>query len=281
MTGAGTPPIYRGKMRSTTLEHSDSWDWPPEAREVILKDLQDRSGPAEDREAAAGLAGRVEVIDEELAGLLVSLVADADEDEALRARAAIALGPVLELCDTDGFDEISDAPIAEGTFDRIRSELRRLYADTEVPALVRRRILEAAVRAPEDWHADAIRAAYGSEERDWRLTAVFAMAYIQGFDTEILQALESDDEEILFQAVDAAGNWQVQEAFDRVRGLAASADTDKDVRLAAIEAVAAIRPRSAPALLNDLLDDPDEDVALVVQEALAMGEVLGELEDLE
>jgi hypothetical protein len=54
--------------------------------------------------------------------------------------------------------------------------------DASVPTDVRRRILEASVRAPQDWHRDAIRAAYASDDDVWRLTAVFCMRSVRGFE---------------------------------------------------------------------------------------------------
>ena len=58
-----------------------------------------------------------------------------------------------------------------------------------VPKELRRRILEASVRAFEPWHPDAIRTAYASSDQEWVLTAVFAMAHIKGFDEQILESL--------------------------------------------------------------------------------------------
>jgi hypothetical protein len=46
---------------------------------------------------------------------------------------------------------------------------------------VRRRVLEASVRAPQDWHQEAIREAYSSGDESWRLTAVFCMRFVRGF----------------------------------------------------------------------------------------------------
>ncbi len=45
------------------------------------------------------------------------------------------------------------------------------------------------MRAPQDWHAGAIRAAYLCGDNDWVLTAVFAMSRIRGFEDQILEAL--------------------------------------------------------------------------------------------
>ena len=45
---------------------------------------------------------------------------------------------------------------------------------------------------------------YASEDEEWKLTAVFAMNWVSGFDSQILEALKSDKDEIHYQAVCAA-----------------------------------------------------------------------------
>jgi hypothetical protein len=49
--------------------------------------------------------------------------------------------------------------------------------------------------------------AYSSGDKEWMLTAVFSMGWVHGFDDQIFVALKSDDPEIHFDAVKAAGNW--------------------------------------------------------------------------
>ena len=146
------------------------------------------------------------------------------EPEELRAKAAISLGPVLEQSDIemgdDGeFDDPDDVPISEKTFRKIQQSLRKVYLDTAVPKLTRRRILEAAVRAPEDWQTQAIRTAYASDDPEWKLTAVFCMRYVRGFEKQILEALESPDPKIHYEAISAAGNWEVDAAWPHVTAL--------------------------------------------------------------
>lgn len=97
-------------------------------------------------------------------------------------KTAISLVPVLDHVGTEGFDDPDDVPICEDTFCKIQESLRRLYLDAAVPKNMRRRIMEASVRAPQDWHQDAIRAAYSSDDEDWRLTAVFSMRWVRRFD---------------------------------------------------------------------------------------------------
>jgi hypothetical protein len=137
---------------------------------------------------------------------------------------------------------------------------------------VRRRILEASVRAPEDWHRDAILEAYSTGERDWILTAVFAMRWVRGFDDQILEALESTDSEIKCEAVQAAGNWELEGAWDCVVALVKDRGIPKDLRLAAIEAVGSIRPAGAREILSDLTESRDPEIADAAEEALMMAE---------
>jgi hypothetical protein len=178
----------------------------------------------------------------------------------------------------EGFDEPEDVPISEATFLEIQGLLRRLYMDTDVPKEMRRRILEASVRAPEDWHRDAIQAAYNEGDDLWRLTAVFCMRYVRGFDDQILEALESEAPDIQYEAVCAAGNWELDAAWPHVADLVAAPRTDKPLLLAAIEAVASIRPVEAAQILVDLTKSDDEDIAEAAHEALAMAEGFSETE---
>ena len=170
------------------------------------------------------------------------------------------------------FDEevLGGKPISEHTFQRIQQSLRARYLEEHVPKEVRRRILEASVRAPADWHRDAIRAAYAREDRDWRLTAVFAMQYVRGFTDEVVASLDDPDEEIRYEAVRAAGNWEVDAAWPHVAALLAPPVTDKPLLLAAIEAAVAIRPREAEPLLADLSDSDDVEIADAASNAMMM-----------
>ena len=60
----------------------------------------------------------------------------------MRATAALALGPILEQADTDGFEDPHDVPITQRTFLNIQDSLHKLHSDNSIPKEVRRRILE-------------------------------------------------------------------------------------------------------------------------------------------
>jgi hypothetical protein len=88
---------------------------------------------------------------------------------------------------------------------------------------------------------------------------------------DILRDRETDGGDRLI-AAELAGDWSVDAAWPHVASLVAAEDVDKPLRLAAIDAVASIRPEDAEEVLGDLLDSPDEDIVEAVQEALAMAE---------
>ena len=258
------------------LENTPPWEWPADARNLLLLTLREESASERDRGLAAELAGDLVVMNDELAAALLAIAENPQQPPDIRAKAAIALGPALEQSDIDGFEDIEgfedddDRPISEGAFHRIRESLRRIYLDGSTPKEVRRRVLEASVRAPERWHGDAARAAFAGDDQEWKLTAVFCMQFLKGFDEQILEALNSTDPDIHYHAVVAAGNWELEDAWPHVARLLASKSTGKPLLLAAIEAAAAIRPDEAPDVLDRFLASDDEEIVEAVQEALAI-----------
>jgi hypothetical protein len=258
-------------MNLKRLSEIPTWEWPKGSDKLLGIVLRDRHAKASDRLMAAELAGDYGVINDELAGILLSIVQSGDESEEMRSTAAIAFGPALESADTDEFDEPESVPITEPMFHRLQEALRSLYLDTGIPKQVRRRILEASVRAPADWHQAAIHGAYDSGDMEWRLTAVFSMRYVPGgFDEQILEALNSRDPEIHIQAVYAAGAAEVDAAWEHVISLVTSAKTERRLRIAAISAVAGIRAHEAPEVLDELAESDDEEIADAVEEALLL-----------
>ena len=263
-------------MDMKSLSESPPWDWPKEAGKFFLMILRDVQAEESDRILAAELAGDFTVVNDEHAEALLSIVSTTDETEDLRGVAVVALGPALECAYVDGFDDADFSLISEATYRNIQESLLRLYGNSDVPKEVRRRILEASVRAPEEWHHDAVRTAYSSDNESWKLTAVFCMFYIRGFDDQILEALNSEDEEIHYQAVRAAGNWEVDAAWSHIAGLATAEDTDKHLLLAAIEAMAIIRPPDSAEILRSLTESDDQDIVDAAFEAMAMTEELSD-----
>jgi hypothetical protein len=262
----------RSVMDLKSLLDTPPWDWPRDAGKAFQKVLLDGHADESDRLVGATLAGSLTVINDDLADVLLVVVGNANEPERLRAKAAVSLGPVLEQAERCGFEDPDDVPITERAFRNIQDSLQRIYRDKSTPMEVRRRILEASVRAPETWHQNAIGDAYSSGNAEWMLTAVFSMRWVRGFDTQILSALESADPEIHYEAVNAAGAWELDAAWPHVVKLVNDANTPRSLLFAAIGSVGAIRPAEARKTLADLADSDDEEIAGAVIEAMSMDE---------
>jgi hypothetical protein len=259
-------------MDLETLKETPPWEWPRDTDRTVLGILADRSAKGSERLLAAELAGDYTVINDRLASALLAITQDPDEAQALRCQAATSLSPALGHAEIYGFEDTEDLLLCEEMFREVQRSLHGLYLDSDVPTELRRRILEASVRAPQDWHRDAVREAYSRADEAWRLTAVFCMGYVREFDDQILEALGSENPEIHYEAVCAAGNWGVDAAWRHITGLVSAEDTDKPLRLAAIDAVANIRPREAGLVLGDLTDSEDEEIAEAAYEALVVAE---------
>ena len=101
------------------------------------------------------------------------------------------------------------------------------------------------------------------------LTAVLSMGWVRGFDDQILAALQSADPEIHYEAVNEAGNWELDAAWSHIVELVNDAHTPKPLLLAAISAIGCIRPAEAGKILVDLADSEDEEIAEAADEAMA------------
>lgn len=259
-------------MDLSNLKDTPPWDWPEDTANRLLEILRNRDANQTDRKLAADLAGTSTVINDDIGSALLSIVCSSDEAQDTRATAAIALGPALGQADSLGFEDPDDILLSEQAVRHIEESLRKLYLDAAVPDEVWRSILEVAVRAPQDWSRDAVRAAYASADEAWTLTAVFGMRFVPGFEDQILEALTSLNQDIYYQAVCAAGNWEIDAAWPQIETILRADSVEKPLLLAAIESAVSIRPRAAVGLLTELTDSEDEDIADAAFEALAMAE---------
>jgi hypothetical protein len=245
------------------------WEWPEEAAALILGTLTDRKASETDRLTASEMAGDMIVLNEKLADALLNVIKSGEESVELRSRAAISLGPGLEEAWLEEYNDSEDLPaLSESFVHKIQRTFHDLYSDAGAPIDVRRAVLESSIRHPQDWHADAVRTAYDSNDIRWRVTAVFCMRFAKGFEAEILAALKSPDPKIHRNAVEAAGNWELDAAWPHISNLVTSKKTEKSLLLAAIGAASSIRPAETE-IIEPLADSCDEDISEAAMEALA------------
>lgn len=184
---------------------------------AIERILHDAAARDDELEVACEAASDISVIDDDLACALLGVVRDGGRSNTVRARAAIALGPVLEWIDEAlTYDAPFESPISRQSFEGTRRALRETHDDADAPTDVRRAALEASIRAPEQWHRHAVEAAWAHDDPRWRMTAVFCMRWIDGFESEIVEALTDDDADVRHEAVTTAVEREVSEAIDRI-----------------------------------------------------------------
>lgn len=222
-------------------------------------------------------------MDDEVARAFLD-VASSDAPDEVRGDVIIGLGPVIEEASDDYMDDDEflldpelGPPISREMYETIVREIRGIYEDEAQPKLVRRRAFEVLVRDPQPWLTSEIRKRFASDDPEWRVTGIFAMGYVTGFDEEIAAAVRSEQGKLLFEAVRAAGSMDVSAAASRIRELATSTKIDRDLRLAAIGALPNV-DRDSHEVLERLAMSADEDIAAAAEAAL---EELSEWESID
>jgi hypothetical protein len=105
------------------------------------------------------------------------------------------------------------------------------------------------------------------------------MRWVKGFPEQILEALRNPDEEIHYEAVLAAGAQEVTAARDHIVALIEHPATEKDLLIAAINALSTVAPSEAAEILDDLRHSRDEDIAEAVLEAISMANMMAGIAD--
>lgn len=263
-----------------TLDELAPWEWGEDAPEIIKKVLNDKNASDDDRLLAAQLAGDHVVLNDDMAENLLAIVEDVNENELLRAQAAVSFGAGFEYADMMDFDDFSgeDDMFSEDVFNKAQEALHKLYKDKNTPKIVKRRILEGTVRGPRPWHDRAVRSAFAIDDLEWKITAVFCMGYLKGFEVEILEALETNEHDLFYEAVMSAGRCEVKDAWPFIKDILYDRNIDKWLLIAAIEAAARINPEESLDILMEYENSEDEDIAAAAEDALASETILARTE---
>ena len=185
---------------------------------------------------------------------------EVDTDPKTRAEIATALGRFVYLGE---IDEIDEAVARE-----IEGKLLQVFQH-DPDTLVRRRALEALSFSSRPEVEPLIEQAYESGEKDWMVTALFAMGRSMGerWVPVVLENLSNKIPAIRGEAARAAGELEISEAnpylFEMLE------DPDEFVRSAAIWSLSQIGGEGVQDALTSMLDETeDEDEADLLESAL-------------
>ena len=183
-----------------------------------------------------------------------------DSDPQVRAAAAAALGSFIYLGETE--------EIPEHVLHDVEESLLSVTQGQDA-AMVRRCALEALGFSSREEVNPLIKAAYHSGDRDWLISALFAMgrSYNQMWEEDVLAMLDDDRTAVRAEAVEAAGELSSQKATPKLLELLD--DEDDDVRAAAIWSLSEIGGEGVRDALEELLEETeDEEEADLLEEAL-------------
>lgn len=225
-------------------------------REMAMLGLNDEDGLV--RAAAIELLWTDETV--ETMRRLISLAAD-DPETSVRTTALKELGRFVLL------GEYGDIP--EEAAEQAQSLALRIHTDRNEPLETRRRALEALSNSSHPEVERLIREAYADGNHDLKISAIFAMGRTcsKVWRDILIGELDSADNELVFEAVTACGQIQLDESVRRVGELVTS--DDREIQLAAIWALGEIGGKHAFEILTSLEEIiEDEEAAAVIDEAL-------------
>jgi hypothetical protein len=274
----GAPNLHAGRSFAELVE-VPPWDWPDDVGTVLRRVMGDPQENVDNRRLAIEMAADYAVDDPGLLVQVRSLLMDSATDEALRVRAALAMGPALEL--------FAAGPVGptmawmNGVIPALCDYLHDLYADTSTPTVLRRAALEASSFAAEAWHVVAVREALQSSDVEWMRVGARCMRNVPGFKNEIYGLLDSDDRQARAAAIDAAGAWELDEAWDPLAAIVASPEEDKELTIHAIRALGLLDLKEAAELVAPLEEHEDLDIAEAAGEVVALLEEDEETDELD
>ncbi len=202
------------------------------------------------REVALRLLWECE--DTSLVPVLIKMV-EADPDVKVRSAAATALGQFIYV------GELEEIP--ENLLHRIEEKLLQLTMDTGEPKLLRRRALEAMGFSSRPEINNLIRAAYNKDDPEWLVTALFAMGRSANstWIPSVMDMLDSENQEVLFEAVRAAGELEAKVARKRLLRIVKTQPEGSEIRMAGIWALSKIGGEKVRDTLEAMLESSEDD----------------------
>lgn len=178
-----------------------------------------------------------------------------DADEAVRSTAASLLGRFVYLGELDEIPESFKIAAVNNLLEVVTSE--------DLPQ-VRMRALESLGYSGHPKVPPLIKRAYESSENRWVACALCAMG--RSADEQwieyVQEKLDSGDSDVLFEAVRAAGELEINTALDQLFTIVDEQDSDDEIRLAAIWSLSQIGGPEVKEKLQELLEESESDEEL-------------------
>lgn len=282
------PRLLRGFSDLThhnTRDLLPIWETLPESRKVgILEDLDDLidkdtlvnfdelsksviiDPSAKVRVAALNLLWECE--EPRIVPLLINLL-EHDPDEAVRASSASLLGRFVLLGELDA--------ISEKLKNEIVDRLININRSKELPR-VKQRALESLGYSSHPVVPDLIRNAYESNDIPWVTSALCAMGRSadEQWTSFVLDSINSQDAEVQFEAVRAAGELELATARESLLTLLDEEIEDTETRLAVVWSLSQIGGDEVKEKFEELLSSAiDDDEIDWIEKALENLELSG------
>ncbi len=187
---------------------------------------------------------------------------ESDPETDVRAAATGALGKYVYLGETE--------EIPAETQQNIEDSLLLVSTGRE-PSLIRRRALESLGFSHRDEVATLIEKAFSSGERDWLISALYAMgrSYDQRWEKSVLAMLDNPDDDIRYEAIRAAGELEMKSAHEILLEELKEGIDEYDMRMTTVWSLSQIGGKGVREEIEDLLEDcQDDEESQYLEEAL-------------
>ena len=187
--------------------------------------------------------------------------AQSDPDREVRAKAASVLGIYI-------YEGLFGDRVSEGAYVAVRKALLDLARDPDEGLVVRRMAIEALSFSTDESVQKLIDWAYEHPSIELKMTALFAMGRSRSacwFDT-LLREIDSTERRLRIEAINAAAEAELAIATPKLRSLTAS--SDREIKLAAVWALAHTRGPGALETLEMCAESDDDELRRVANGAI-------------
>lgn len=198
-----------------------------------------------------------------------------DSAEDVRAAAASALGKFVYLGELESIPDALRISSLQNLFDVVTGE--------DLP-MVRRRALESLGYSSHSKVPGLIQHALEQEDTQWLTSALYAIGRSADdkWSETVLQYLDSPDSEVLFEAVRAAGELELEDARDLLFEILENTTDDQELRFAIIWSLSQIGGKGVKQKFEEMAEKcTDDEEAEWLEKALENLELGGDLDSME